>query len=346
MVMDILVIIYGIKKQKDASIKIMLMLAAMIFVGIMSFFIGRMVSVEYELTPISYIGFQAAMLIIEARGMLYNFDETISDSLIKKSGIGYMAVDRNLSYLGANTIAKEWFPVITKLKLDQNIAIGEKWLDGVVTLIERVKKDNGTIEVIKKISDDKSIKIKADFFYYNKKHIGYIIWLEDVTIEQAYIEKVLYEKEHDLMTGLFNKGKYMELTEDYYRTRDSISIFIMDVNDLKKTNDTFGHEKGDELIIKASQSLHAVEKEKIKGFRLGGDEFMLFGEDLSPEETEQLHSDWENAVKKLNENDDGLNLVISCGISYGKQKYDLEQLMNEADAKMYKNKQYLKSLKK
>ncbi len=344
-VLDVIIIIYGIKKKKDASIKIMLILAIMVFLAMMAFFIGRMVSEEYELTPVSYITFQIALLVIEARGLIYNFDETIIDSLIKKSGIGCMAVDRRKHFLGANAIAKEWFPVLSDLKLDKTIDVGEEWLDYISSLIDQVQNTHDTIEIVRTTNDNKSIKIKADFFIYNKKLFGYIIWLEDVTIEQAYINKVLYEKEHDFMTGLYNKGKYLELIKNHYRNLDSISIFNMDVNNLKKLNDTYGHEKGDMLIIKAAQSLISVQKSNIKGFRLGGDEFMLIAENITTEETDKLKKEWEEAVSKLNQEGLDFEIVISCGIAYGEKGYDLDKLLTEADSKMYENKQYLKSLK-
>ncbi len=344
-IIDVIVIIYGIKNKKDASIRTMVLLAIMVFLSIMAFFVGRLISVEYELTPLSYINFQIVLLIIEARGMLYNFDETISDSLIQKSGIGYMAIDKRKHYLGSNAISKEWFPILSELKLDQSIDTGEEWLDYISSLIDQVQNTNNTIEIIRTTNDDKSIKIKADFFIYNKKNLGYIIWLEDVTIEQAYINKVLFEKEHDFMTGLYNKGKYLELIKGHYKYLNSISIFNMDVNNLKKLNDTYGHEKGDELIIKAAQSLLSVQKENIKGFRLGGDEFLLIGENMSMKETEQLKKDWEEAVNKLNKEGLDFEIVISCGVAYGEKDYDLEKLLSEADSKMYENKQYLKSLK-
>lgn len=88
-------------------------------------------------------------------------------------------------------------------------------------------------------------------------------------------EQVVYESEHDKMTGLFNKGKYMSLLEQRFGNPSAIAIYNMDVNNLKYMNDTYGHEMGDRLIVKAAESLKAVQSENIIGFRLGGDEFIL-----------------------------------------------------------------------
>ena len=71
-------------------------------------------------------------------------------------------------------------------------------------------------------------------------------------------EKIIYDSEHDALTGLYNKGKYLSLKEDDFGRPEHISIFYMDVNNLKKVNDTLGHEEGDKLIIRAAKSIHAV----------------------------------------------------------------------------------------
>ncbi len=55
-------------------------------------------------------------------------------------------------------------------------------------------------------------------------------------------EKLVYASEHDGLTGLYNKAKYLEMAEKEFQSLDSIAIFNFDVNNLKKMNDQFGHE--------------------------------------------------------------------------------------------------------
>ena len=71
-------------------------------------------------------------------------------------------------------------------------------------------------------------------------------------------EKLVYASEHDGLTGLYNKAKYLEMAEKEFQSLDSIAIFNFDVNNLKKMNDQFGHEAGDKLIIKAANSSRNV----------------------------------------------------------------------------------------
>jgi diguanylate cyclase (GGDEF)-like protein len=132
------------------------------------------------------------------------------------------------------------------------------------------------------------------------------------------------------------------MMNDFFPNQKSVAIFNMDVNYLKRVNDTLGHEAGDALIVKAAKSLLAVEKDNVRGFRMGGDEFMLFGWDMEEDEANALKKEWEGALAKLNEENDGLECVIACGLAYGKDEFDLKELLKLADERMYENKVAIK----
>lgn len=163
-------------------------------------------------------------------------------------------------------------------------------------------------------------------------------------VENAIMrEQIIYESEHDSLSGLYNKGKYMSLMESFFPKCERIAIYNMDVNYLKRTNDTYGHEAGDALIVKAAKSLMAAERDNVRGFRMGGDEFMLIGWDVSQEEAEEIKNDWEAALAKLNEEDsEGVECVVACGLAYGAPGYDLQELLKKADDLMYENKVAIK----
>lgn len=151
-------------------------------------------------------------------------------------------------------------------------------------------------------------------------------------------EKLRYESEHDKLSGLYNKGKYMAMLETVYPNLSSIAIFNMDVNNLKVMNDTYGHEAGDRLLIKAADSIRKVTNNKIHGYRMGGDEFMMIACDISEADAEQIKERWEAELARLNTKDEGINCVIAVGIVYAEKPYDLPELLKEADARMYEDK--------
>ncbi len=154
----------------------------------------------------------------------------------------------------------------------------------------------------------------------------------------SYSKSLKHEKEHDGLTGLYNKGKFLALKQSLFRNQKSLAVFNMDVNNLKYLNDNFGHEAGDALIRKAAESLRRIEARNIMAFRVGGDEFIVAALHLSRTEAEQLRADWEAGLAELNRQDDGILCVVACGMAYGAEGYDLEALMAEADREMYEDK--------
>lgn len=151
-------------------------------------------------------------------------------------------------------------------------------------------------------------------------------------------EKLIYENEHDHLTGLYNKGKYLERIEKEYPYQNSIAIFNFDVNNLKKMNDMFGHEAGDKLIIKAADSIRKVTSSNVHGYRMGGDEFLMVACDISNDEADLLKKRWENELARLNTLDDGINCVIAVGMTFDEKEYDLSTLLAKADELMYEDK--------
>lgn len=151
-------------------------------------------------------------------------------------------------------------------------------------------------------------------------------------------EKLIYDSEHDHLTGLYNKGKYLSMIEDTYLNQDSIAIFNFDVNNLKVMNDTYGHEAGDKLLIKAANSIRKVTSNRVHGYRMGGDEFLMVACNVSTEETQTLLERWEKELDRLNTPEDGIHCVIAVGVAYGKKEYNLPELMKTADQLMYEDK--------
>ena len=151
-------------------------------------------------------------------------------------------------------------------------------------------------------------------------------------------EKLIYENEHDHLTGLYNKGKYLERIEKEYPYQNSIAIFNFDVNNLKMMNDKFGHEAGDKLIIKAADSIRKVTSSNVHGYRMGGDEFLMVACDISRDEADALKMRWENELARLNTLDDGINCVIAVGMTFDEKEYDLSTLLAKADELMYEDK--------
>ena len=153
-----------------------------------------------------------------------------------------------------------------------------------------------------------------------------------------YSRKLRTEKEYDRMTGLYNKGKFMEMNKHLFRTQETIAVFNMDVNNLKQVNDSLGHEAGDRLIRKAAESLKRIAARNVLPFRVGGDEFVVVAIHVSREEAEKIRKKWEEGLAELNRQDDGIRCTVACGFAYGEPGFDPDEVFARADRLMYEDK--------
>lgn len=156
----------------------------------------------------------------------------------------------------------------------------------------------------------------------------------------------------DHMTGLYNRTAFSEHKVEYKHIIDSFSplgIIQFDVNNLKKVNDTLGHEKGDQMIKAVADGLkHAFSEytDTCFSYRTGGDEFLTIinsirADDIYQECIRRLMDYCEEFNKQP---DLGFSLVIAHGYVMIKGGKTLDEAIDEADALMYENKRKLKGL--
>lgn len=152
-------------------------------------------------------------------------------------------------------------------------------------------------------------------------------------------EEIVYESEHDQLTGLYNKGKYLARLRDEYPHLGSVAVFNFDVNYLKQTNDTYGHAAGDRLLLKAAESIRRVTADTVHGYRLGGDEYLMIACNGTEADVAALKARWEQSLADVNQAaDDGIPCIVAVGAAFAEKPYDFAGLMKVADARMYEDK--------
>lgn len=150
------------------------------------------------------------------------------------------------------------------------------------------------------------------------------------------IADLTYRKETDLGTHVYNKNKYEEMIETYYPDVCRLAAIFWDVNNLKYVNDKYGHAAGDILIQTLSSVLYELSTDRRKVYRVGGDEFVMIIE--NPVETE-IESMMESVKAALMEKDIQGDMPISSAVGWAEGcGADIRKIVNEADAKMYENK--------
>lgn len=149
----------------------------------------------------------------------------------------------------------------------------------------------------------------------------------------------------DSMTGLYNHSEFYHCLEEGIRwCHDNdkiISVVVIDVDFFKSVNDTYGHEKGDIVLIKIAEILKKQCPAKAKVFRYGGEEFGMILHDYTQEATFDLI---ENVRHMIYQEKFSFMPDRHCSISAGIYQYngaDMsgEEVFEKADKAMYQAKQ-------
>ena len=148
---------------------------------------------------------------------------------------------------------------------------------------------------------------------------------------------------HDILTGCFNRSKLESKIAEYEKFSDYAVIFI-DINNLKKINDKYGHNCGDKILITASNQLRFWHKYGDL-YRVGGDEFIVVVTNMQKIRLDPIIEEWYKDTPALN---DGYKDDFVCNFSYGvfyktaSDTLTFNNVMVSADEKMYEMKHEMK----
>lgn len=149
----------------------------------------------------------------------------------------------------------------------------------------------------------------------------------------------------DVLTGIRNRASFKEYINEIPKSDYShYSILMLDMNNLKVLNDTYGHSAGDEYIIKTAHIISKVFSEYGMVCRLGGDEFCCVLKDISEMEYTQCIEILKERCDKFKSTKAQLPLSVAYGLANfdDSRDFDLIDTFNRADLEMYKNKQLSK----
>lgn len=206
------------------------------------------------------------------------------------------------------------------------------------------------------------------FYYFNRylgivisstkgiASVGLVIFIV-VLLVSFYIDltqKMMQETERnfliksaytDELTQIHNRRYCMEYMTRIKEIDDpNYTVFCFDLNNLKITNDTYGHAQGDILIKSAAHVIvDAFEPHGIVA-RMGGDEFIAIVETDDSKTISAMIGEFQDNICKINEEIPDLHLSIAYGYaSCSPKEYNIEKIYHIADGHMYENKQAMKN---
>lgn len=148
---------------------------------------------------------------------------------------------------------------------------------------------------------------------------------------KKHVEKTEYVATTDSLTGLSNRVAFKrDMAQFDEKMPKDFSCIYVDVNELHAINNKYGHDAGDGMLIYVANSLTEVFTES-KIYRIGGDEFLVFSEDILKEKLGNL-------VETLTQKIESMNYHVSIGLEFRQKNTDTESVVKEAERKMYEAK--------
>ncbi len=168
---------------------------------------------------------------------------------------------------------------------------------------------------------------------------------DEINIMEGYFNELIYDsltKVYNRRSGLAKLNRIFQYDD---RRQFTISLCFIDINGLKQVNDELGHRYGDELIVSSVDIIKNAIRDYDFVIRLGGDEFLIVFNGINEDTAETIWSRIVGDYEKINQEENRPYLIsVSHGIvEYNnKQKSELDNLIREADEKMYLEKRMIK----
>lgn len=182
---------------------------------------------------------------------------------------------------------------------------------------------------------------KANFLRGISGKLGSYLEIQNITSIMSTLRLLQDYAFYDSLTGLPNRNYFTEkIASQKGVFQYPVCIWVGDVNLLKKINDTHGHSKGDELLVRIAEILRKCAPSDALIVRMGGDEFVGF----FPNTTGERCEDYIRLVSRacadeLTQEFSGVSIAMGYKVMQDENQ-DIHRLLDEADAEMYRNKRY------
>jgi len=254
------------------------------------------------------------------------------------------AVDKEYRYLTFNSFHQQNMKLFYKADIHEgqnylDYIENYKMRDRIKTLLDqalsgKTVKRTLEIEVVKeKYLDESYTPIKNS----DDEITGVTIFSQDVTERTKHEQSITYLSYRDPLTNLHNRRYYSEELDRLDTIKYMpLSIIIADINGLKITNDAFGHEIGDQLLITVATNLVEVFSKENRIARIGGDEFTIFLPNTAKERALQY---METAKKRIESNTvRGMGISVSFGVATKLSTEPIQEVIKMAEDDMYTHK--------
>lgn len=163
------------------------------------------------------------------------------------------------------------------------------------------------------------------------------------TAQKETLEKMAYT---DALTGLLNRRRCEEIYDEIDKNKSDYVVIALDLNDLKKVNDSLGHDAGDFYLREFSSVLTKAFAECGDVIRTGGDEFLVVIKEPTKVDVQAKIDEMNQMIAALNKCHANWNMSTAYGICYGNEAevQTIREADRVADARMYEKKHEMKGI--
>ena len=290
-------------------------------------------------TPLSFLIGIIIMLIGMYRYDFMSISPIAREWVIDEINVGMIFTNESGEIVDINNFIKTNFSVDTN-ELSTKIKSCDEWYKAITenndTELEYVNDDENTSVFL----------IKVHSLSKNKKHIGTISLLTDITIEKQYQNELIELAEKDSMTQLLNRStfesKVNSLLVSNTASDELCALIIIDIDHFKQINDQYGHQTGDKVIKDIVNIIRNHFRTDDLVGRLGGDEFMVFISNCSKKQINKIINRIQNSIKNYPFESEGImfSVTLSIGISIPhSDSAKFSDIYKEADTALYEVKE-------
>lgn len=196
--------------------------------------------------------------------------------------------------------------------------------------------DAPILMVIPGHTSPRHIECRVVPIYFRQNITGRVVLIHDVTRQVQFEKELRHLSTHDILTGLYNRT-YFEDQNTLAAYHLPVSIVMIDLDDMKKVNDSMGHAAGDELLKRAAHLLKQHFPHDSIIARFGGDEFVVLMWQINQEQAAGFIEGLRAALAAQPASDP-LIVRMSMGFALASSSSELPDLLRRADHAMYTEK--------
>ncbi len=212
-VADFGVILYSLRKKKQVSRIVLLLLCVPVFVTILGYLAGSQLARRgFELTPLTYVMGQIVFLLIVQRMAYYNVSEMVVESMVESGEVGFITVDYKGRYLGSNETARKIIPDLNSMTVDRPVE-----QEQILDWLERFRENSSEDRFLYTPESDteRIFLVRVNDLYYDRKRSGFQIFIEDDTANQRYI-KLMDRYNDELQKEVSSKTRRIARMSDQF----------------------------------------------------------------------------------------------------------------------------------